>query len=78
MQASHPQMYIHMNSKHCLELAVFLRCPNLFLYSTAPDQNKLKNLALMLAGSVYTFQTKALTHGREDQKEAAVIYMFFL
>lgn len=62
MQASHPQMYIHMNSKHCLKLAVSLRCPNLFLYCTAPAQDKLKNLAPVQAGSVYPFQTIALTH----------------
>lgn len=42
MQASQPQLYIHMNSKHCLELTVSLRCPNPFLYCTAPAQNKLE------------------------------------
>lgn len=78
MQASHPQPYIHMNSKHCPEQAVSLRCPNPFLYCTAPVQNKLKNLAPALAGSVYTFQIIALTHRTEHQKEAAVIYIFFL
>ena len=32
----------------------------------------------MLAGSVYTFQTIALTRRREHQKEATVICMLFL
>lgn len=75
IQASHPQLYIHMNSKHCPELAVSLRCPNPFLYCMAPVQNKQKHSARMLAGSVYTFQIIALTHRREHQKEATVIYM---
>lgn len=78
MQASHPQLYIHMNSKHSLGQTVSLRCPNPFLYCTAPAQNKLKNLAPLLAGRVYTFQIIALTHRREHQKEATVVYMFCL
>lgn len=34
MQASHPQMHIHMNSKHSPGLAVFLSCPNTFFFTT--------------------------------------------
>lgn len=77
MQASHPQMYIHMNSKHCLKLAVSLRCPNLFLYCTAPAQDKLKNLAPVQAGSVYPFQTIALTH-KESIKRRRQWFMYIL
>lgn len=74
---SHPQMYIHTNSKHCPELAVFFYAVQIRFF-TARLQIKTiwKTWPRCQAGSVYTFQT--ITHRGEHQKEATVIYMLFL
>lgn len=44
----------------------------------SPNQNKLGNMALMGAQSVYTFQTMAPTHQRDRRMAATLIYVLFL